>query len=360
MQRLFWETHVLEKFHNESIMKFGAPDYFWMFLLVIPLVIVYALLFAWKRRILGNFGNIEILGRLMTSASQFLQYFKAALIVLAFVFSVFSLMQPRWGAKLEMVKRKGVDIILAVDVSMSMMAQDIKPNRLERSKHEMMKFIQRLSNDRIGLIAFAGDAFMQCPLTLDYGAARMFIHHISPELIPTAGTDMASAIKKAIQSFNHKERKYKVLILISDGESHAGDAVEWAKKAAEEGIIIFTVGIGNAEGVPIFLSKEGESPVYKKDRSGNIVMTKLDEITLEKIALATDGKYFHAAGGGDELLRISEEISKMEKKEMESQKISQYEERFQWFLIWALIFVIIEFLVPERWGLKKPLEGRFE
>jgi Ca-activated chloride channel family protein len=341
------------------MIKFGAYSYFMMFLLLVPLVLFYVLTFYWKKRLLRKFGNMEILGKLISSSGPFLQYFKACLIILAFIFMVVAIAQPRWGAKLEMIKRKGLDVMIVLDVSTSMLAQDIKPSRLERAKHEISKFIQKLSSDRVGLIAFAGDAFVHCPLTLDYSAARMFLQHMDPSLIPTQGTNISEALRKAIKAFDQKERKYKVMVIITDGESHAGDPVSWAEKAAEEGIIIFTVGVGSPKGVPIPIKSRDDSKVYKKDRKGNIVMTKVDEVTLEKIAWATDGKYFHATGSGVELDRIYEEINEMEKKELESRKISQYEERFQWFLIWAFIFVVLEFFTPERWKARKKWEGRF-
>ncbi len=285
---------------------------------------------------------------------------KAALLILCLFFITVALARPQIGTKIEEVKREGVDILVAVDVSLSMNAQDIQPSRLEKAKHEVASLLKRLRGDRIGIIAFAGDAFLQCPLTLDYGAARMFMDALEPGIIPDPGTAIDRALELALRSFENRERKYKVLILITDGEHHGGDLKPLIDQAEREGVVIYTVGIGSPEGVPIPIYDEyGRQIGFKKDRSGKVVTSKLDELTLEKIALQTGGKYYRASGSEQELDKIYDEISKMEKKELGSVKYTQFEERFQYFLFLAMLCLVIEMLIPERRRVREEWRGRF-
>jgi Ca-activated chloride channel family protein len=250
--------------------------------------------------------------------------------------------------------------MVAIDVSTSMLAEDIKPSRLEKAKHEVSKLIDILQGDRIGLIAFAGIAHIQCPLTLDYSAAKLFLNIMNPDLIPQPGTAIGEAIRKAITAFSREERKHKVLILITDGEDHESDPLEAAKEAEKEGIIVYTVGLGSPQGVPIPLyGKNGIQSGFKKDRQGNIVTTKLDILTLQKIAYETGGKYYLASTGEAELDDIYSEIAEMEKKELTSKHFSQYEDRFQIFLLLGLIFILIEIFIPEKKSIKREWRGRF-
>ena len=251
--------------------------------------------------------------------------------------------------------------MIALDVSLSMLAEDIKPNRLEKAKHEIGSLIDKLQGDRIGLIAFAGKAFIQCPLTLDYGATKMFLDIMAPDLIPVPGTAISEALQKAVMSFVEKERRHKILILITDGEDHIGKPVEMAQMASKEGVVIYCVGIGSSQGVPIpIIDERGNRVGFKKDRNGEVVMTKLDELTLEKIALETGGKYYRASPGEVELNRIYEDISQMDKKELSSQQFAQFEDRFQILIGFSLFLLIIEILIPERKRVKKEWRGRFE
>jgi len=307
-----------------------------------------------------RFGNLDLLKKLTASTSRGRQVLKISLIIISLAFMILSIARPQIGTKLEEVKRKGVDIMIALDVSTSMKAEDIKPNRLEKAKHEIENFINKLQGDRVGLIAFAGVSFVQCPLTLDYGAAKMFLNVMDVDLIPTPGTAIGQAIATAIKAFEQKERKHKVLILITDGEDHGSDPVEMAKEAKREGIVIYTVGIGSPKGVPIPLyDSRGNRKGFKKDRNGEVVLTKLDEVTLEKIALETGGKYYRATSGEVELDKIYNEISKMEKKELASRRFSRYEDRFQYLIVFALVLLIVEIFIPERRKLKGEWRGRF-
>jgi Ca-activated chloride channel homolog len=240
-----------------------------------------------------------------------------------------------------------------------MYAEDIKPNRMAKSKQEIGKFVDRLAGDRVALVAFAGEAFLQCPLTMDYAAFKIFLDILGPDLIQTPGTDIASAMEASLKAFDPKDRKYRVVVLLTDGEDHSGRAEKIAEEAARLGITIYTVGIGLTQGVPIPM-KDGQGGVsYKKDLEGNIVTTKLDEELLQKIALATNGKYYHAEPGRFELEEILKEINKMEKRELESERMSQYEDRFQIPLGIAIVLLIGEMLISDRKRRRQEWSGRF-
>ena len=340
------------RFHNQI---------FLYLLIIIPmLVLFYVFVFRWKKKAMERFGNLELIQKLTETFSRRRQILKAGLIILAVFFMLLSLARPQLGTKLEQVRREGVDIFVAIDVSLSMKAEDIKPNRLEKAKHAVSRFIDLLEGDRIGLIAFAGEAFVQCPLTLDYGAAKIFLDIIDTDLIPTPGTAIGSAIMQAVKTFEERDRKHKVLVLITDGEDHGGEPLKAAEAAEKEGVVIYTVGIGSVNGVPIPLhSESGRIIGFKKNRDGQVVTSKLDEVTLQKIALQTGGKYYRASGSESELDKIYDEISKMEKKELASVKFSQYEDRFQYILILAIILLIAELLIPERRRVKAEWKGRF-
>lgn len=328
--------------------------------LIPVLTIFFALIFKWKKNALKRFGNLELIEKLTASTSRSRQVFKIVLILCGLFFMILALARPQIGTKLEEVKREGVDIIIALDVSLSMTAEDIKPNRLEKAKHEISSFIDLLKGDRVGLIAFAGIPFVQCPLTLDYSAARLFLDIMDEKTIPQPGTAISQAIMKAVETFEQRERKHKVLVLITDGEDHEGEPLKAAEAAEKEGVVIYTVGVGSVKGVPIpMFDERGRSTGFKKNRDDEVVTSKLDEITLEKIALQTNGKYFRASGGEDELRKIYDDIFKMEKKELASVQFSQYEDRFQYILIFAILFIVIEIFVSERRKVKKEWQGRF-
>ena len=303
---------------------------------------------------------MDSLKKMMRQHSVRKRNLKIVLLVLSYIFFVMALANPQIGTKLEDVKREGVDIIVALDVSKSMLAEDIKPNRLQKAKHELSQLIDLLQGDRIGLVAFAGIPHVQCPLTLDYSAAKLFLNIIDVNLIPQPGTAIGSAIETAVKAFNTEDRKHKVLILITDGEDHETDPLEAAKIAEQQGVKIFTIGIGSPQGVPIpEYDKYGRTSGFKKDREGGVVTTKLDVLTLQKIAFQTGGKFYQASTGEAELDEIYQEISEMEKKELVSKQFSQYEDRFQIFLIIGLIFLLLEIFIPENRKVKSEWRGRF-
>ncbi|GAB4341088.1 MAG: VWA domain-containing protein [Calditrichia bacterium] len=340
------------------MLRFANPQFFYFYILIPLLIGFFWWSFRKKRKILAKIGDEELVASLTRSVSKKKQVWKVVLVLFAFIVGIFALADPQIGTKLENVERKGVDIFIALDVSKSMLAEDVAPNRLEKAKHEIAAFIDRLRGDRIGLICFSGISFVQCPLTLDYSAAKLFLSDIDTHLIPQPGTAISSAIEMARQSFVTKELKHKVLIIITDGEDHEGDPVEAAKKAAEEGVVIYTIGIGTPGGAPIpEFDTHGNRVGYKKDREGKIVTTKLDVLTLEKVAFETGGKYYISSTGESELDKIYEEIYAMEKKELASRQFTQFEDRFQIFLAIVILLLVIELLLSERKKLRRWAEN---
>ncbi len=338
---------------------FGHLDRLWLLLLIPLLFVFFRYTDGLRRKALERFARAEILNKLLATLDFSRRKTKRVLLLIGVGLLVISLAQPRLGTKREMAKRTGVDIIVALDTSKSMLAEDLKPSRLERAKLEIRELINRLKGDRIGLMAFAGDAFVACPLTLDYGAARLFLSDLNTDTVGTPGTAIARAIDVARQGFVQKEQKYKVLILVTDGENHGEDPVKAAQEAAKEGVIIYAIGLGDPRGFPIpVYDDKGQFVDYKVDRSGQKVNSKLDESTLQKIVLEAKGKYFRASTGQMELDQIYDEVKKQEEREIETQQIIEYEERFQPFVAAALLCLVIESLLSERARMKASQEER--
>ncbi|MBU1147795.1 MAG: VWA domain-containing protein [Candidatus Omnitrophica bacterium] len=330
-------------------MHWAAPVYL-NFLLIIPALAIFFIFASInKKKAMDRFGDRSLVERLSMSKSAQKESASRILIVIIALFLILALSRPQIGTKLTMAKRQGVDVMIAIDTSSSMMAQDIKPNRLEKAKLEVASLIDKLKGDRVGILTFSGTSFIQCPLTLDYNAAKMFLNIVEPGMMPKPGTAIGDAIEKATKAFVKKQRKYKILVLLTDGEDHQTNPIEAAKKAKKEGIIIYAIGIGTKKGEPIpLIDGSGSVSGYKKDKNGEVVMSRLDDATLQKIALITDGKYYHATAREFELDKIYDEISKMEKKELSSRLFTQYEDRFQYFLAAALILLCIEFVMGDR------------
>ena len=341
-------------------MRFGDAQAFWLLLLAPAVLAFYLWAFRRKRRALADFGHPVLMEKLTSATSWARQGVKAALAVAGVLFLVLALTQPQFGTRLELVHRKGVDILVALDTSLSMLAEDIKPNRLTRARFEIGALIDRLEGDRVGLVAFAGRSFVLCPLTLDYGVAKLFLDTIDTEIIPVKGTAVADAIRTAAEAFGSEDRKYKALILITDGEDHEGNPVAAAEAAAEAGVRIFAVGVGTPDGELIPVQAEGGGVDFLKDRSGNVVKTRLDEATLEQIARVTDGAYVRAAGGSVGLEAVYRLISDMEKKDLGSRKYTQYKHRFQWPLALAVACFVGEALLSDQRRGHSEWRGRFE
>ena len=340
-------------------MRFSDPQAFYV-LIGVP---VFALFYWWafrrKRKALHAFGTPALMDKLASGVSRVRQGIKAALMCVGVAFLVLALVQPQFGTKLEVIHRKGVDLVIVLDTSLSMLAEDIKPNRLDRARFEIEGLIDRLEGDRLGLVAFAGYSHVLCPLTLDYAAAKMFLGQADVGLISEQGTAVAEAIRTAIRGFGATEGKYKALILITDGEDHAADPIAAARAAADQGVRIFAVGVGTAEGELIPL-RDGDRVDYLKDAEGKIVKTRLDEATLKEIARITDGLYVRASSGGIGLQAVYDRISEMEKRDLGTQRYAQYIHRFQWPLALALLCFASEALLSDRRRERETWRGRFE
>ena len=330
------------------MLRFAHPEHLYAFL-ALPVIV---LLFIWavyrRKKQLARFGEKPLVNKLTRTHSTFKPTFQFILFILAYALCVVAWANPQLGTKLEEVKREGVDVIIALDVSNSMKAEDIRPNRLERAKQSISRMIDQLENDRIGIIIFAGHAYVQLPITSDYAAAKLFLSTIDTDIIPTQGTAIGSAIELSMQSYVGDDNKHKALVVITDGENHEDDAEEAAKKANEEGIVIHTIGFGSPDGAPIPVYRNGVQIDFIKDKDGNTVLTKLDEVTLEKIAAQGKGQYIRATNSDDGLSRILSQIAGMEKKSFGVKQFTGYEDRFQYFLLGALLLLFISSLISSR------------
>ncbi len=330
-------------------MIFARPQYL-NFLWVLPLIAVF---FFWslrrRRRRLEAFVSPVLVPRLTLEFSHVKAVWRSVLLTGFFGFSILALARPQWGMKIETVQRQGVDLIVALDTSFSMNAEDVPPNRLAKAKSEIRDLIDRLKGDRVGLLVFAGSAVVQCPLTLDYGAAELFLDIADTGIVPDPGTSLAAAIQTATSAFIAKEKKYKVLVIFTDGEDLEGQVRPACDRAREAGVIIYTVGIGSPEGKPIPVRNEkGDVVEYRKDPEGQIVVSRLDERALAEIATQTGGRYFRASTSENELDQIYDDMTHMEKKLLETRLYQNYEDRFQYPLALAVGCLAIEAWIAER------------
>lgn len=330
------------------MIRLAHPLFLYGLLLLPVFLMLHIFLVYWRKKALKSLGDIDLVKRLFPEISGFKRTWKFIFICLAYTFVILGLADPQIGTKLEEVQRKGVDIIIALDVSNSMKAEDIKPNRLERAKQAIYRLIDKLQNDRIGLIVFAGRAYTQLPITTDYGAAKLVLSSIDTDVVPTQGTAIGEAIQLGINSFPKDDRKNKAIVVITDGENHEDDAIKAAKEADSAGVIVHSIGMGSIDGAPIPVVYNNVQVGYKKDNAGNTVVTKLDETLLQQIAVAGNGKFIRASNSDDGLSTILDEVNKMEKKNFGSKLYTEYEDRFQYFLAAALIFMLGEMLFSEK------------
>lgn len=330
-------------------MRFGSIQWLWGLLLV-PLLLGF-LVWTMRRasQLAARFAEPALWRQLAGDVSSALLRWRTVLFILAVAMIVVALAGPQWGARAVMLQRRGLDIVVALDVSRSMLAGDVKPNRLERAKREISAVLDRLRGDRIGLVIFSGDAFVQCPLTLDASAARMLLDATGINSGGRPGTAISEAIESATGMFDEGEKQFKVLILVTDGEGTEGDALAAAQEAANQGIRIYSVGVGTPQGEPIpEFDERGNQVGFKKDENGQIVLSKLDEVTLQKIALATEGRYFRAGPSQMELDALFDELATLEKKEMEGRLFTEFEQRFHYFLLPAFLLLVLEMALPAR------------
>ena len=322
--------------------------WFWAFIIIPVMLIVFLWTFFWKKRTQKSFGSAVVLKRLSPDLSFFKSSLKFIILCLAVGFLVIGLINPKIGTKLETIKREGVDIVFAIDVSKSMLAEDVAPNRLEKSKQLVTQIINNLASDRVGIIAYAGKAFPQLPITTDYASAKMFLQSMNTDMLSSQGTAINEAIELSRNYFNDDEQTNRVLIIISDGEDHNDLSVEVAEAASEEGIKIYTIGVGSEKGGPIPLKRNGVVMSYKKDQNNETVITKLNEETLRLIANEAKGGYINGSQTADVVEQIRAVLSAMDKKEFEAKEFAEYKDQFQWFLGIGLFFLILDVLLLER------------
>ncbi len=324
------------------------PEYFW-FLLSIPLVVaLYALWRLQKSKALKKFGSSRILELMAPQMSSNKMGLKIVLWLICLAAISLALVNPKVGSRLENVKRKGVDIVFAIDVSKSMLTEDVKPNRLEKAKLFISKSLDELVSDRVGIIIYAGEAYPQLPITTDYGAARMFLNSISTDLVPTQGTALAEALELSNSFFDDEDQKNRMIVVLSDGEDHEASYQGIAQSLNEKGTKIYTVGFGTERGGPIPVYSARSIVDYKKDKSGSIVLSKKNEASLKEIASISNAKYISGKDVSSAAKKFNDELSKMEKTEFETQVFSDYEDQFQWFLGLVLIIFLIDIFISER------------
>ena len=326
-------------------MRFGSHDYLSLLWSIIPLIAFLIWSYKKKKQLIEIFVGKPLISRLLNPLAWKRVKIDNMLTIFAVVFLILALSQPRWGYYWKDLEQKGVDIVIALDVSSSMLAQDIKPNRLERAKYKIIDLLNMLEGDRVGLVAFAGTSYLQCPLTLDYSAARIFLNAIDTELIPVPGTAIGHAVRTSVKAFNTQDTRSRAIILITDGEDHTGDAIQSANWAKERETKIFAIGIGNNVGAPIPNLKPGASG-FKKDKNGEVILTKLDEPTLQQMALQTGGSYVRSVSGDMDLKKLYlENIKhKVESKEIKTERKRVWEERFQWMIFAALLCLTVKYI----------------
>lgn len=325
------------------MINFAQAQYLFLLLLVPFFFLIQALVLRLRRRRIRKFGDEKLVRELMPSYAKAKVWVRLTLFSVGFFFFVIGLSRPQIGAKLKEHETKGAEIMIALDVSNSMLAEDYSPNRLERAKLAISRLVDKLRDDRIGLIVFAGNSFVQLPITTDYVSAKMFMNSISTESVPVQGTAIGEAINTAMRSFSSQSEKSRAIIVITDGENHEDDPVAAAKQAAEMGVRVFTIGVGSPEGKPIPMDGE-----LLKDKDGNIVVSRLDESVLQEVAQAGNGVYVRAGNSEFGLNPIIEDIRRMEDEKYSSIVFEEYDEQFMYFLAIALFFFVIEMLVGDR------------
>ena len=335
--------------------RFAHPEYLNALYLLPILVIVFWLLYKNKNKLLEKFADKDLHKVILSSYSNVKNYVRFGIILIALVCLILAAANPQVGTKLQEVKQTGIDVFILLDVSRSMTAEDIKPNRLEKAKYQISNLIQKLQGDRIGLIIFAGQAYIQFPLTTDYSAASLFLSAVDVNSVPQPGTAIGSAIRLATESFDSSSTA-KVIIVITDGEDHEGDVMDAVSEAVVKEIKIYTIGLGSTGGVPIpVYNSRGDMLGFKKDNEGNTVLTKLDEASLKQIAASGNGEYFRGNNYEDYLDKIYNDLSQLKKSEFGVKKVTDYEDRFYYFLIPAILLLIIELFISEK---KSPLYSR--
>tara|TARA_B100000945_G_C20406649_1_gene610401 strand:- start:477 stop:1508 length:1032 start_codon:yes stop_codon:yes gene_type:complete len=343
------------------MVKYSHPEMIYLFIPLAIIIIIKIIKSRKKQKIINNIASLQIRRFLFSKINFFRLRLRSNLLILGVIFIIVASLGPQIGVKLKELSRKGVDILILLDVSKSMNAIDVQPSRIKKAKLEINKLINSLQGDRLGIIGFAGSAHLHCPLTIDYAAAKLFLNSMNTDIIESQGTDLAAALELALDHTESQDEKYKVIIIISDGEEHQGEALDYANIAKEQGIIVHTMGIGTLSGGPIpIFDNQGNGGEFKKDNSGKIVTTTLNEVILNEISHITGGTYVRVGNQINAIKPILDKIGKMDKKEIKSHVFSQYENRYQLFLISGLFLFLFEFFIPTRNKNEIYWKSRFE
>jgi Ca-activated chloride channel family protein len=331
------------------MIQLDEKTYLYLLGLIPLLLLLFVAHQLWKRRAQRRFADPTLLRDLAPDRSMFKPQIKMVLLLMALTFLTMGLVNPKMGTKLETVKREGVDIVFAVDVSKSMLAEDIAPNRLEKAKRLVSEIINELASDRVGIIAYAGQAFPQLPITTDYGAAKMFLQSMNTDMLSSQGTAIDEAIKLAATYFDDEEQTNRVLFIISDGEDHSeGAVIDAVELATEQGIQVYTIGVGQPKGAPIPIKRNGVVESLKKDNEGEVVITRLNEEILVEIASEGNGQYINGENTAAAVESIQQILAQMDKKEFEAKQFAEFKDQFQWFLGGALLLLLLDIFVLER------------
>ncbi|WP_310993385.1 VWA domain-containing protein [Aequorivita marina] len=324
------------------------PIYFYILFAIPVIVVLFLLVLVWKKTVQKRFVDKELLKKLSPNRSLFKPILKILVLCLAVACLSFALVNPKIGTKLETMKREGVDIVFALDVSKSMLVEDIAPNRLDKSKQLITQIINNLSGDRVGIIGYAGSAFPQVPITTDFGSAKLFLNGMNTDMVSSQGTAITQAIEMAQTFYDDESQTNRVMFLVSDGEDHGGNIAKISEEAAEKGIRIFPIGVGTVEGGPIPIKKNGVLQYYLRDKNNEQVISRLGEETLKAIAETTNGEYLNGANTKAVVDRVKAILGGMDKKEFEAKQFTDFKDQFQWFLAGALFLLVLDVLLLER------------
>ncbi len=331
------------------MIQFDEKIYFYLLGIIPIMALAFIFLQIWKRKTQKQFANLQLLRRLAPNKSIFKSALKLGFFLAGLGFLIVGLVNPKIGTKLETVKREGVDIVFAVDVSKSMLAEDIAPNRLEKSKRLVSEIINQLASDRIGIIAYAGQAYPQLPITTDYGAAKMFLQSMNTNMLSSQGTAINAAIELASTYYDDAEQTNRVLFIVSDGEDHSErSTIDAVELAIQNGIRVFTIGVGKSKGAPIPIKRNGVVESLKKDNEGEVVITRLNEPVLKEIAEEGNGEYIDGTNTDKAVEYIKEQLNQMDKKEFEAKQFAEYKDQFQWFLALGFLFLFLDIFVLDR------------
>jgi Ca-activated chloride channel family protein len=334
------------------MLRFAHIEYLWGLAAIPVFILLFIIVSRWKKKAIAAFGDKNVVNMMIPQVSFSRPWLKFILFTVAFGFLIIGIADPQIGSKMEEEKRKGADLMILLDVSNSMLSQDIPPNRLENAKQAIAQLIDNLHNDRIGIIVFAGEAYVQLPVTTDYSAAKLFLSTINTNMVPTQGTAIGSAIDLGMKSFDFKDGTGKAMIIITDGENHEDDAVTAAKNATDKDVMVNVIGIGSANGAPIPIYENGKQTGFHTDSTGKTVVSKLNEDMCKEIAAAGNGAYVRATNANSGLNIVMDQIGKVQRKSYDNKTFKDFEDRFQFFLAIAFLLLIVEFFISNRKNLK--------